>query len=97
MTTPHNEETLKSAEQYGAQFLEGNIRAVAARLRRMADEVDRCADTVGRVGQPGAPTYGSVASDVHHTLAWGFANLNTDQVIRRASDADIARTERRAS
>lgn len=90
-------EALNNAEQYGAQFLEENVRAVAARLRRMAEEVDRCADSVARVGQPGAPTYGSVASDVHHALAWGFANLNTDQLIRRATDADIARAERRAS
>jgi hypothetical protein len=80
-------------EEWNAQFLREQIRNVAAKLRSLADEVERATYAVDHVGKPGRASYGLAAVEVHHALAWGFANLNADNMIRYATDADIARAK----
>lgn len=80
-------------EEWNAKFLREGIQRVAANLRDLADEVERATYAVDHVGKPGRPNYGAAALEVHHALAWGFANLNADQIIRYATDADVARAK----
>jgi hypothetical protein len=89
-TVPKRPET---NEEWSAQFLREGIQKVAANLRDLADRVERATHAVDGVGRPGRPNYGSAAGEVSHTLAWGFANLNVEQLVRYATDADVARAK----
>lgn len=80
-------------EEWNANVLRAHIQTVAAGLRHLADEVERATVGIGKVGKPGRANYGLVAVEVQHALAWGFANLNADNLIRYATDADIARAK----
>lgn len=84
-------------EQYAAKFMKTSIGNVAARLRKMADEVERLGQDVDRVGRPGFPNYGTVASNVVSEIRNGMANVHTENVVRDAADADIARAEAKAA
>lgn len=87
----------ETVEEFSAQFLREAIEKTAERLRKLAEDVEGAAAGIDRVGQPGRPNYATVATDVHRALAWGIANLHTDQIIRHAADADIARAEDRGA
>lgn len=80
-------------EEWNAKFLRGGIDTIAGKLRELADRIDRTTYGIEHIGQPGRANYGQVVVDVHHELAWGFANLNADNLIRYATDADIARAK----
>lgn len=78
-------------EQFRAEQLQQAAKATADGLRRLADDVEREAGKVERVGQPGIATYGSVAEAVLHAVVWGIPNLKVAQLASHAADADIAR------
>jgi hypothetical protein len=80
-----------------AQTLHGHLRAVAERLRRMADAVGRSAEDVAEVGTSRAPTYATIVYNVQHEVLWGLANLNLDNLVSDASEADRIRAEERAT
>ncbi|GAB2734459.1 hypothetical protein [Nocardioides pakistanensis] len=66
---------------------------VAAKLRRMADEVERAGDRLSAVdGHPvdSEPLRALVAVRVLDAIEQGTANLHLDSLVRRASEADLA-------
>lgn len=65
-----------TAETIHIQMTHERIEGVAKALHRMADEVQREADTfLGRVEKNDE---GTTVSNVIHTVMWGVANLNLD-------------------
>lgn len=80
-------------EEWNAKFLREGIEKIATRLRDLADEVERATHAVDHVGKPGRATYGHAVIEVAHALSWGFANLHADNLVRYATDADIARAK----
>ena len=97
MTTEPGDQTAtkrpETNEEWNAQFLRNEIHKVVGKLHGLAEEVERAVIAVDRIGKPGRPNYGAAAQEVQHALAWGFANLNADNMIRYATDADIARAK----
>ncbi|WP_043650916.1 hypothetical protein [Cellulosimicrobium cellulans] len=89
--------TPPDAEQITAAILQGSMRAVAARLRDIADAVDKSADAVDQVPSPGAPRYSWLAAQVQHTIAQGLADASLERLIKDAAEADEARLEKRAT
>jgi hypothetical protein len=63
---------------------------VADRLRAMADDVERAAIPHTKPGVEGTPRYTAAAAQVLHTIAWGVANADADQLVTRANLADRA-------
>jgi len=59
------------------------IAKIAAKLRDMADEVER-ANRPKANGEPYPP--GVVAGRVTHVIAWGVANLNVESLITNIDD-----------
>lgn len=86
-----------SVEQYAAGHLRDRIQGVAARLRDLAERVDRFADDVSRVGGPGRSSYANVAAEVQHEVLWGLANLSLDGLTQAAETPDLARARRLAA
>jgi len=84
---------VESLEQLHARQLREAAQSAAGQLRRLADEVEREAGKVERVGQPGIATYGAVAEAVLHAVLWGVPNLRVDHLASHAADADIARAK----
>jgi hypothetical protein len=64
------------------------IAGIAARLRSLADEIDREAERVHRVSSVRAASASNIAHDVVHTLTWGFANLHMGSLVQAAADFD---------
>ena len=97
MTTEPADQTAtkrpETNEEWSAQFLRNEIQKVTVSLRSLAEEVERAVHAVNGVGKSGRPTYAAAAQEVQHALAWGFANLNADNMIRYATDAYIARAK----
>jgi hypothetical protein len=60
------------------------IQAISARLRVLADDIEREAVRVGQTPSTGA----EIAHDVVHALTWGFANLSQAGVISAAAEYD---------
>lgn len=59
------------------------IEKIAAKLREMADEVERA----GRPQNNGTPyPPGVVAGRVTHVIAWGVANLNVESLVTNIDD-----------
>jgi hypothetical protein len=83
---------MRTFEEVAADQLRGRIEKVAARLRDLADEVERESRTFDRIGQRGRPSYAMVARNVQHAVLWGLANLSLDGLTDAAYDADQART-----
>jgi hypothetical protein len=83
----------ETVEGFHAEQLRRDIERIVARLEQLAVEVQLATRGIDKMGKPGWGNYARVASNVHHTLAWGFANLNADSVITDAADADIARAK----
>jgi hypothetical protein len=83
---------MRTYEEFATDQLRGRIEKVAARLRDLAVEVDRESRTFDRVGQPGRPSYATVARNVQHAVLRGLANLSLDGLTDAAHDADQART-----
>lgn len=67
------------------------LDGIADRLRRLAEDVDRARSGVGK---PGAMvgSYAEIAAEVQHTVLWGMANLNLDNLTIAARRADEATT-----
>lgn len=84
-------------EQYNAKFTKDAIRNAAARLRRMAEDVERLTISVDKVGNPGFASYGQVAAEVVSEVRNGLFNLHVENVVTYASQADIARAEAKAA
>jgi hypothetical protein len=79
------------AEAAAEHYL-GAVAALAAKVRSLADELER----LGRVDVPRDPSpYTTAAADVVMNLLAGVASLNTYPVITRAAAADLAREEAR--
>lgn len=83
----------ETEEQWHAKFLRDGIAKRAADLRRLAADIERAADGIGRVGQPGNPTYARIVEEIVHELNWGIANLCVENLIGHAAGADIARAK----
>ncbi len=83
----------RSLAQIHAEMMKHRVQSISARLRDLADEVDRHAQNIDKVPAPGSATYGTIASRVAHTVLWGVANLHMDGLATDATDADIARTK----
>lgn len=75
-----------------AEFTQRRLRTqvtrTAARLRDLADEIDRIAGHIDSVPAAGTPMYANVASSVQHSVLWLVANLNLDQMTTTAAEAD---------
>lgn len=80
-------------EQYGARFLREGVALRARRLREMADRIEREAELDIAAAEAGRSTYGRVAGNVIHEVAWGLGNLHLETLASTATDADIARAE----
>lgn len=87
------------AEIYAKQ-LAGRVDSVAARLRRLAEDAERAANAVRQVPDQAIPTtlptvgrasFTGVVADLQHEILWGLANLNLDNLIRDAAEADLTR------
>lgn len=65
-----NSITAKSFADGTAEHIRALIHGQAERLRRLADDLDRCVRDDRDVF--------TIVTDANHTLAWGIANLNTD-------------------
>lgn len=83
---------MKSELDYRHEDMQHAMGAVSARMRRIADEIDRAANTLDR-----SPSYGQAARDVVAAVTWGVANSNLDQVARSAAEADAAVARRDAA
>lgn len=71
-----------AAERYTA-----NLAKVSARLRELADRVDR----EGKVRErPYQLSHSVSAQQVLHEVTWGVANLGLENLLASASDADVA-------
>lgn len=82
-----------SGLQMTTQWLDQEITNVVKRLRGLADDLDRLRQDIQRVGQdPGFSNYTDIVQQVHHELAWGFANLQAAKLIKHAARAEQART-----
>jgi hypothetical protein len=81
----------ETAEEFNARWLAQAIEKRASRLRDLADRLDRCAEDVSRIGNPGYATYAADAAEVQNEVAWGVANLHLEQLTTTAADADVAR------
>lgn len=79
-----NDRTLISIH---ADMLRSRMEKISARLRDMADAVDRHAADIDRVPTPGRASYGSVVASVQHEVLWGVANLSLDGLTSAAADA----------
>lgn len=77
---------IPSVEQVYADQLRQDFAGIVARLRRMADDIEREAkqlDTPARV-----PRYADLVGTVQNDLLWGVANLNLGSLTRHAQQAD---------
>jgi hypothetical protein len=66
----------------------GVVAKLAAKLRQMADEVERRSIRTNLHDMK--PDHAYHAGDTVHTLSWGFANLNLERLISAAAEADRA-------
>lgn len=82
---------MTTQEELATARLRRNIVAMAERLRKLADEVERETGAFDRVGSQGRPDYASVAVNVQHTVLWGVANLSLDKLTESAWWADEVR------
>ena len=86
-----------SVEAFEAEFVQARITKIVDGLRRLASDIERnSAPMVEHAGRDGRHRYADIAAEVQHTLAWGTANLNLDQLTRHAGAADGARATRLA-
>jgi hypothetical protein len=74
----------RSQADIAVQTYDRRVAYTVGRLRDLADQVEYAA----RVRNPGDGGSGWVAAsaDVLHTIAWGFANLNSDLLVSAAED-----------
>jgi hypothetical protein len=78
-------------EKMHADRVRSRMREISARLRDLADEVDRQAEWLDRIGEVNDRTYVTAIAGVQREVLWGFANLNLDNLTACAGDADAAR------
>lgn len=85
---------MTTIEESARARLERAVAAAVRQLRATADQIEREAarnieNAVNRTHD--FSTYGHVAGQVAHTIAWNTANANISNVIDAATDADAAR------
>lgn len=73
--------------------IDHRITGVVAKLRRLADTVEREAKRLADIPGPGATSFVSVVADVQHEVSWAVANLNLPELTRDAAEADRVRVE----
>lgn len=93
-TDPHDSSRQMTNEQYAAKFAKDSLRTAAARLRRIAEDVDRLQNDIDMANRTGR-SYGDVAGSAVSTVRNGLFNLYLENVVTYASQADIARAEAR--
>ena len=72
-------------KDWAQQRYEGHVDRIARDLRYLADRVER----TGHNARPErSNTYSTAACDVLHEITWGVANLNLDNLLNAALDAD---------
>lgn len=69
-------------EHYSRERFDRQVREVAARLRSLADEVDRIETYRSGIARPPA----LVVGDVVHAIQWGVANLPLQALASTAND-----------
>lgn len=74
-------------EMFGG-ILASQLSSVAYRLRSLADQFDRFAADVPKLGSAGHACATDVAARAVHELAWGLANGSLDGIVRAAADYD---------
>jgi hypothetical protein len=82
---------MRSEDEFMREQVSRAIVSAAASLRKLADDVEFQAKRLERVGTPGIPNAGTVASNVVHAVAWGTANANVSAVVTAAADYDAFR------
>lgn len=80
-------------EQYVAAQLQRKIGDVAQDLHGLAEEVERMAADVDRIGGPGMDRYAYIAGRLVSRLHNALPNLALGQVIDHAAQADVARAK----
>lgn len=74
-----------------------SVDRVVARLRDMADTIDRQGhDVADSPGPSGCPPFSNAAQRIMHEIAWGTANAGLDHVVSVAATADVARAADKA-
>ena len=82
---------IRSHEEWATRLLRERIAAIAARLRGLADDVDRHVSNVDRVGQPGRTSYAQVAQLAQLGVLSGVASMSLGALTTAAYDADHGR------
>lgn len=86
-----------TAERVHRDMARERIQVTAAKLRRLADEIDRYADNFEEQADKGLT--GNVASAIVHEVMWGVANLELDMLVtaqNRIADARATDDHRKA-
>lgn len=82
----------RTVEEFCAQQLARRAHGIAARLRDLAESVEREATRgVANIGKPGWVSYASVAGAIQHEIATTLFNLHVEELTTDAYDADAAR------
>ncbi len=71
-----------------ADRVHAGILSRAAKLRKMADEVEQHAGRLAGVPDNPRRSYAGTVAEVQHTVLWGMANLGLDQMVGDAREAD---------
>jgi hypothetical protein len=74
----------RMSDRYSAK-----VRRVAAKLRQVADDIERSATPPTDIHSLKA-NHARGAEDVIHKVMWGLANADLDGLVARARDADEA-------
>lgn len=70
------------------RFYHREVDQVAARLRSLAEEVEKRGHRVYDNPSDGEPDYLSAATEVVHKVQWGIANLPLDTLLSGATEVD---------
>lgn len=77
-----------AAENYHSRFFVKQLEGIAARLRDVADQVEREATLRETPYIDGTPKHAIAAEQVIHAVTWGVANLNLSGLVHDAAQAD---------
>ncbi|RKR92720.1 hypothetical protein BDK92_7198 [Micromonospora pisi] len=64
------------------------VTRTAARLRDLADDIERAAGRIDSVPTPGVPSHVTIAGSIQHDVLWAVANMHLDQLATTAAEAD---------
>lgn len=90
-TPETNPDVLADVARHTRTSFQQAIRERAARLRKIAEEFDRIAESVDSVPEFNPQSYESyahLASRAQHAALWGLANLALENLTTDAHDAD---------